>query len=101
MISDWLLHLVPWWLWLLAAAAVVGGLWRLFGWRGALAAAAGLTAVLSYSKGRSDANTERDAVEAKRRAEAIKGRKEIDDEVSGMDSTSLDREYDRWLRDRR
>lgn len=99
MISGWIMHLIPWWLWLLAAAIAIAAVWRLFGWRGALVAGAGLLAVLGYGKGRSDAFSEWDAAEARRRADAIKKRKEIDDATVGMDATSVDRELDRWMRD--
>lgn len=51
---DWLISLVPWWAWLAMAVTAVAVVWRIFGWQGALAAAAGLIAALSYGKGRAE-----------------------------------------------
>lgn len=51
---DWLISLVPWWAWLAMAVTAVAVVWRIFGWQGALAAAAGLVAALSYGKGRAE-----------------------------------------------
>lgn len=46
MIVEWLLSLVPWWVWLVLAAVAIGAVWRVFGWRGAVAAAAALLPML-------------------------------------------------------
>ncbi|MGH8815240.1 MAG: hypothetical protein ACREX5_01520 [Achromobacter pestifer] len=45
---DWLLNLIPWWAWLLLAAIAIGAVWRLFGWRGAVAAAGLILPVLGF-----------------------------------------------------
>lgn len=96
---DWLLSLIPWWAWLIAAAIAVGTVWRLLGWQGAVVAAAGLLAVLGYGKGRYDAAREQRAATDRRNTQAMKDRKEIDDDVSEMGSNDLDSAYQRWLRD--
>lgn len=45
---DWLISLVPWQVWAMLAAIAVGAVWRLFGWRGAIAAAGLLLPVLGF-----------------------------------------------------
>lgn len=96
---DWLLSLVPWWAWLIAAALAVGALWRAVGWQGAVVAAIGLITILGYGKGRNDASRDTQARIDRRNAEAAKNRKDIDDDVSEMGSTDLDSAFMRWLRD--
>jgi hypothetical protein len=96
---DWLLSLVPWWAWLIAAAVAIGAVWRLLGWQGALVAAAGFLAALGYGKGRYDAMRDEQVATDLRNMDAMKNRKEIDDDVSEMGSNDLDSAYQRWLRD--
>jgi len=96
---DWLISLVPWWVWLLAAAVAVGAVWRALGWQGAVVAAAGLLAAFGYGKGRYDAVRDEQAANDRRNMNAMKDRKEIDDDVGQMGSADLDSAYVRWLRD--
>lgn len=96
---DWLISLVPWWAWLAAAVTAVVVVWRFFGWQGALAAAAGLLAALSYGKGRNDAYRDERARRDRQNLEASKTRKEIDDEIDQLGSNGVDERLARWLRD--
>ena len=97
--TDWLLSLVPWWAWLLAASVAIVAAWRLLGWQGAIAAAAGLLAVFGYSKGRADASRDARADRDRQNSKASQRRKGIDDEVDQLGSNDLDERYRRWLRD--
>lgn len=47
-----LLDLLPWYVWLVLALAIVVVVYRVFGWQWALAAAGGLLALLFYKTGR-------------------------------------------------
>lgn len=96
---DWLISLVPWWVWLALAIAAVVAVWRLFGWQGALAAAAGFIAALSYGKGRGDALQQEQARTDRQNLEASKTRKEIDDEIDQLGSNDVDERLARWMRD--
>lgn len=96
---DWLISLVPWWVWLGLAAAAVGVVWRVWGWQGAVAAAGGLIAVLTYGKGRTDAYRDERSRQDRRNLDAVKERNRVDDEVGEMGSNDLDDAHQRWLRD--
>lgn len=66
----------------------------------ALAAGAAVLAVLAaYWRVREDGKNVIRAEQDRARLDAIKSRKETDDETAGMDATSLDTAYDRWMRD--
>lgn len=96
---DWVISLVPWWAWLLLAAAAIGAAWRLLGWQGALVATAGLLAALGYGKGRADAVGQERARIREQNLQSMKDRKETDDEVADLGSNDLDSRYRDWLRD--
>lgn len=64
---DWIINLVPWWGWLIAAAIALGAAWRLLGWQGALVAAAGLLAALGYGKGRAEGKSIMEAEQQRKR----------------------------------
>ena len=96
---DWLVSLIPWWVWLCLAAAVVGVVWRVAGWQGALAAVAGLLAVLTYGKGRTDAYRDERAALDRRNAQAMKDREDVDDEIADLGSNDVDERFARWMRD--
>lgn len=80
---EWLLSLIPWWAWLLAAAVAIGAVWRLLGWQGALAAAAGFIAALSYGKGRDEGKS---IIEAEQREK----RDALQDEYDRIDAGPVD-----------
>jgi hypothetical protein len=66
----------------------------------ALAAGGALIALLAaYWRVREDGKNVIRAEQDRARLDAIKTRKETDDETAGMDATSLDTAYDRWMRD--
>lgn len=66
----------------------------------ALAAAGAIAAVLvAYWRAREDGKNAIRVEQAKRRAEAMKHRKDIDDEVDQMGAADVDSNYARWLRD--
>ncbi len=96
---DWLLSLIPWWAWLLAAAVAIGTVWRLLGWQGAVVAAAGLLAAFGYGKGRYDAARDSQAATDRRNAQAMKDRKDVDDEIADLGSNDVDERFARWMRD--
>lgn len=95
---DWLISLVPWWAWLIAAILAVVTVWRLFGWQGALAAAAGFIAALSYGKGRSEGKAVIEAEQSRARLDAVKRRKEVDDEINSLGAQDVDEQLKRWNR---
>ena len=64
---DWIIQLVPWWVYLAAAIVAVVAVWRLLGWQGALAAAAGAIAALSYGKGRAEGKSILEAEQRRKR----------------------------------
>jgi hypothetical protein len=65
----------------------------------AISGAAIVAIGIAFLKGRAEGIRHLEAEQARRRIEAMKDRKEIDDEVSGMDATALDTELTRWMRD--
>lgn len=66
-----------------------------------LLGAAIIGALIAYMKGRlSGARLERDK-QAKHRLDAIKDRKELDDEVADLGHADLDDRFKRWLQDNR
>lgn len=66
----------------------------------ALAAGAALVALLAaYWRVREDGKNVIRAEQDRARLDAIKSRKETDDETAGMDATSLDTAFTRWMRD--
>lgn len=95
---DWIISLVPWWVWLTAALAAVAVIWRFFGWKGALAAAAGLIAALSYGKGRAEGKAIIEAEQNRARLDAIKRRNEVDDEINSLGAQDVDERLKRWNR---
>lgn len=97
---DWLLNLVPWWAYLIAAAIALGAVWRILGWQGALVAAAGLLAALGYGKGRADASAADQSERRERDIQSMKTRKETDDEINQMGAADIDERLARWLRDK-
>jgi hypothetical protein len=97
--TDWLISLVPWWAWLALAVTAVVVVYRLLGWRGALAAAAGLMAVIGYGKGRHDESLAERNRRDRENLKASQNRKEIDDAIDQLGSNDLDERYSRWMRD--
>lgn len=97
--TDWIISLVPWWAWLAMAVTAVVVVWKLFGWQGALAALAGLVAVLGYGKGRNDAYRDERARADRRNLEAAKNRKDVDDEIDQLGSNDVSDRLARWMRD--
>lgn len=76
-------------------------LWaKIKGWA-ALVGVALLALGVAFLKGRSEGKQIMEAEQDKRRLESVKQRKEIDDEVAGMDATAVDGELAKWLRDDR
>jgi hypothetical protein len=58
---DYLLSLVPIWVWLIVAVALAVAAYFHFGWKGLLVAVASILAVFGYGKGRRDATRQHDA----------------------------------------
>lgn len=95
---EWLISLVPWWLYLAAPIIAVVVVWRLLGWQGALAAAASMVAALSYGKGRAEGKAIIEAEQNRARLDAVKRRKEVDDDVKALGSNDVDERLKRWNR---
>lgn len=96
---DWLISLVPWQAWALLIAAAIGAVWWLLGWRGAIAAAGLLLPVLGF-RWATNLGAERERSKATdRNLNAMKDRKEIDDEVDNLGSNDVDERFARWMRD--
>lgn len=98
--GDWLLYVVPWWVWLIVAAVAVGLVHRLIGFRNALVAAAVAVAAIlqvrARQQGRQDKERELDA----ERLRSMRDRRESDAKVDQLDSAGRDREWNTWLRDK-
>ncbi|WP_035102585.1 hypothetical protein [Devosia sp. LC5] len=54
---------------------------------------------VAFLRGRAEGKKIIEAEQAKRRAESMKQRKEIGDEVDQMGAADVDSNYSRWLRD--
>ncbi len=54
---------------------------------------------IAFLRGRSAGIQHMEAEQARRRIEAMKDRKEVDDDVDQMGSADLDSNYSKWLRD--
>jgi len=67
---------------------------------GALIVALGIAFLAVFVAGRQSKASDVRAKEAEDRVEAINDKKEIDNEVAGLDPGSLDKRFDRWMRDR-
>jgi hypothetical protein len=67
----------------------------------ALAGVALFAIGIAFLKGRTAGIAHIEAEQARRRLDAIKARKETDDEITGMDSTTVDDRLARWMRDDR
>uniref|UniRef100_UPI003BAAF2FB hypothetical protein n=1 Tax=Stappia sp. TaxID=1870903 RepID=UPI003BAAF2FB len=78
--------------WLLSLGA------RLQAWL-ALAGAVAVAIAAAYVTGRRSAAAEAHAERAREQLDAMRARKEIDDDVDAMGAADLDAEYRRWLRD--
>ena len=103
-----MLSLIPWWVWaalvvvLMAAAMLyapwVVALWaRLPAWfRNGLVLIG--TLGLAYLAGRNRGAADMKADQAKRDAQAVETRKEINNEVGALSDDDLDKRYDRWVR---
>lgn len=96
---DWLLSLIPWWLYFIAAAVAIGAVWRLLGWQGAIVAGAGLLAVLGYGKGRADASRDGRAKRDREALDHVVIRNEVDDDVAEMGSQDIDQNLAKWNRE--
>jgi len=74
-------------------------LWNKFqGWILGMGAVAGLLLGV-YLKGRNDQSESTSAKENKKRIKDLETSKEIEDEVTKMPKSDLDRKLDRWMRD--
>lgn len=98
--SDWLWSIVwgwlPWWAWLALGVAVAFAVYRLLGWKGALAVLAATFGSIAYSRGaRRGTDVERarqDAADDKAR-DVISEKKE---DVRTMSDKERDERFNRW-----
>lgn len=54
---------------------------------------------IAVLKGRAEGIKTLEAEQQRRRLDAMKDRKEVDDEVQNLGSNDVDQRFDRWLRD--
>lgn len=79
-ILDALIAAVPWWVWLAAGVVVLASVHRLVGWKGIVAGASALLAVLLHKRGQSVGESRilkkanRDADKAIKRANEVRAR---------------------------
>lgn len=74
-------------------------LWNKFqGWILGMGAVAGLL-LGAYLKGKSDQSKNTTLKESKKRVEDLQTARKIENEVSKMPKSDLDRQLDRWMRD--
>lgn len=93
-----MLDFVPWPVWAIILFVVVLAVYRIFGLRQSLFAAAVMVAALFYRKGRDDGRQgEKDRTE-RARAQAVQDKKRSDDAVDTLGSDELDAEYRKWMR---
>jgi hypothetical protein len=104
--ASWLFNFIPWWAWVVAAiiAAVLTYQFWLPIWamlpRPVKVALAAIAAVLTaYVAGRNKGSKDERDRRAKADANAIKNRKDIDDEVRNRPAATVDRDLDKWMRD--
>lgn len=71
---------------------------KIKGWA-ALAGVALLAIGVAFWKGRAEGKRLIEAEQARRRLEAVKQRKDVEDEVDQLGHADLDTAYKRWLRD--
>ncbi len=97
---DWLLDLVPLWVWVILAGVAILALWRLLGTEAALGAIAAAAGVLAYRSGRQSGGA--DALARQRAADdkAVKDHETIAREVGGLDDDDLDARNAPWVRKR-
>jgi hypothetical protein len=95
---DWIISLVPWWLYLITALIAVAAVWRLLGWQGALAAAAALIAVLGYGKGRADASRDERSRRDRDVLNHVVIRDRVEDEIDALGAQDVDERLMRWNR---
>lgn len=95
---DFVLDLVPLWVWAIAAVAAAFGAWRVLGTRGLLGAIAGLTAFLAYRTGRERGGADAVAKQKEKEQKARDTAAEIDRDVGEMKADDARKELKRWGR---
>tara|TARA_R110000851_G_C13102466_1_gene568868 strand:- start:6286 stop:6585 length:300 start_codon:yes stop_codon:yes gene_type:complete len=96
---EWLISLVPWWAWALAAVAAVVAVQVTFGWKAAMGAAIGLLPVLGLLYGRKQGAEAERAKRDRQALDHIAIRKETDDEIDQIGHADVDERLSRWNRD--
>lgn len=76
------------------------GIWSKIKLYAALAGAALVALGVAFLKGRAEGIRILDAERTRARLDAMKQRKDTDDEIAGLDATSVDSELAKWLRDK-
>lgn len=97
---DFVLDLVPLWVWVIAAVAAAFGAWRLLGTRGLLGAIAGLGAALAYRTGRERGGADAAATQKKADEKAVKDHDKIAADTDRMSDDELDAANAPWVRKR-
>lgn len=96
---EWLLTLIPWWAYALAGAIAIGAVWRLFGWRGAVAAAGAILPVLGFGWARNLGVEQERARRDREVLDHVVIRNEVEDDIADMGAQDVDQELAKWNRD--
>ena len=84
---EWIVSLIPWWLWAIVAVVVLGAVHRLAGgWRNMLIAATALGAVLMFKRGQHVGETREQKKAAKDAEKAIKRADKVRNRVNARNS---------------
>jgi len=95
----WVASLIPWWAWAIAAIVAVAAVERAFGWKAAIGAAIPLIAALGLGWAKNAGAEQERAKNMARQLDAVKTRKESDDEIADLGHADVDSALKRWLRD--
>lgn len=98
--ADWLLDLIPLWVWVIAAAAAAFALWRVLGSRVALAAFAASLAFLAHMAGRKSGAADATRKQKQADEKAVKDHDRIEAETDRMSDAQLDDANAPWVRKR-
>ena len=101
MITNWIISLVPWWVWVIVAVVVLLAAWRILGTKGMLAAAGGLLLFFAYVAGGKQSLERERARQERERQKALKVKKDVEAEVENLSDDDVDSRLSKWMRDGR
>ena len=98
--ADFLLDLIPLWVWVIAAAAAAFALWRVLGLRGLIGTIAAAAGVLAYRAGRQSGAADATRKQKQADEKAVKDHDRIEAETDRMSDAQLDDANAPWVRKR-